>query len=233
MRSTIILAAAVMGLMALASATRASAADWYFDSGDFHALGAIQSATDFDSYSTNLTLLSDNETFGPLTFSGGKVIVVGSDSYLNPVKNVLANNYPDDLLDVSVDVGGYNMLAFKMGNLIGYGEQVFLALTTNLDTYYYGLQPQPAPEALSFYGFVVGDGEYFTSLQFNHTALEQSFGLTDIELGKTGVFCDTRVCEGGPVPEPSAWALMILGFGGVGVSLRTRRRLVLLGRLAS
>ena len=28
----------------------------------------------------------------------------------------------------------------------------------------------------------------------------------------------------GAVPEPSAWALMILGFGGVGASLRTRRR---------
>ena len=26
------------------------------------------------------------------------------------------------------------------------------------------------------------------------------------------------------VPEPSAWALMILGFGGVGVAMRRNRR---------
>ena len=29
---------------------------------------------------------------------------------------------------------------------------------------------------------------------------------------------------GGAVPEPSAWALMILGFGGVGATIRARRR---------
>jgi hypothetical protein len=29
---------------------------------------------------------------------------------------------------------------------------------------------------------------------------------------------------GGAVPEPAAWALMILGFGGVGMTLRQRRR---------
>jgi hypothetical protein len=31
----------------------------------------------------------------------------------------------------------------------------------------------------------------------------------------------------GPVPEPSAWALMILGFGGVGAAIRSRRRATL------
>lgn len=44
----------------------------------------------------------------------------------------------------------------------------------------------------------------------------------------------TRICGGGSAaPEPSAWALMILGFGGVGASLRTRRRLGLLRALTS
>jgi len=32
---------------------------------------------------------------------------------------------------------------------------------------------------------------------------------------------------GGAVPEPSAWALMILGFGGVGAAIRSRRRATL------
>jgi hypothetical protein len=37
----------------------------------------------------------------------------------------------------------------------------------------------------------------------------------------------TRVCSpGGGVPEPSAWALMILGFGAAGAMLRQRRQLV-------
>jgi hypothetical protein len=43
----------------------------------------------------------------------------------------------------------------------------------------------------------------------------------------TGGGCDPNAaaCTGGPgVPEPTAWALMILGFGGVGAVLRRRRR---------
>ncbi|WP_205854213.1 PEPxxWA-CTERM sorting domain-containing protein [Phenylobacterium kunshanense] len=37
----------------------------------------------------------------------------------------------------------------------------------------------------------------------------------------------TRICgPAGAVPEPSAWALMILGFGAAGTMLRQRRRLV-------
>ena len=37
-----------------------------------------------------------------------------------------------------------------------------------------------------------------------------------------------RDCDGGPggfVPEPAAWAMMIVGFGGVGTVMRRRRRL--------
>jgi hypothetical protein len=29
----------------------------------------------------------------------------------------------------------------------------------------------------------------------------------------------------GGVPEPAAWALMLVGFGGVGVALRGKRRM--------
>ena len=29
-----------------------------------------------------------------------------------------------------------------------------------------------------------------------------------------------------PVPEPSTWALMLLGFGGIGLTIRGRRRAV-------
>jgi hypothetical protein len=36
--------------------------------------------------------------------------------------------------------------------------------------------------------------------------------------------CGSRICgPGGGVPEPAAWTLMILGFGGVGLGLRAQR----------
>jgi hypothetical protein len=41
--------------------------------------------------------------------------------------------------------------------------------------------------------------------------------------GNAGVFFDTVSVTGPGVPEPASWALMILGFGGLGVMLRRRR----------
>jgi hypothetical protein len=34
------------------------------------------------------------------------------------------------------------------------------------------------------------------------------------------------------VPEPSTWGLMLLGFGAIGVSMRRKRKLVMLPQLA-
>jgi hypothetical protein len=56
--------------------------------------------------------------------------------------------------------------------------------------------------------------------------------LDDVSVtGPSAVTCDTRVCvgggggEGGGVPEPASWALMVLGFGGLGAALRRRPRI--------
>jgi hypothetical protein len=51
-------------------------------------------------------------------------------------------------------------------------------------------------------------------------------GLTDQSgtLGGNDFGVDSISFSGGGVPEPAAWALMILGFGGVGASLRAKRR---------
>ena len=38
----------------------------------------------------------------------------------------------------------------------------------------------------------------------------------------TGEDCVIR--GGGAVPEPGTWAMMLFGFGGIGVAMRTRRR---------
>lgn len=227
----------MVAIMALAGATRAHAAfpDFYTDQGAFTAAGTILQTTDFDAYDTDLTLLNASETFGALTLSGDPLIVVGTDSYLQPVRNVIANNLINEDLEAGIGLTGFNMLSFQLGNLQGFGEQVFVELFTNVDSYAYGLYPGPAPENLTFYGFVVPLGEYFTGFSMNVTNVDQNFqqttidqalGITDIRLGTTGEVCLNRICDGGgggAVPEPSTWAMLILGFGFTGAVVRRRR----------
>jgi hypothetical protein len=50
-----------------------------------------------------------------------------------------------------------------------------------------------------------------------------NFAVDVVTNGNTGVV-GGGLGGGGGVPEPSAWALMILGFGGVGATMRNRRR---------
>jgi hypothetical protein len=50
-------------------------------------------------------------------------------------------------------------------------------------------------------------------------------GTTFITLDDTQGFSNAALYStGGAVPEPGTWALMLLGFGGIGVSMRRRRR---------
>lgn len=52
------------------------------------------------------------------------------------------------------------------------------------------------------------------------------FELDDVSVTSRPAPCATRVCTvDGGVPEPASWALMLLGFGGIGAILRRRPRL--------
>jgi hypothetical protein len=56
------------------------------------------------------------------------------------------------------------------------------------------------------------------------------YNLDDVSItGPVAGDCLVRVCvgDGGGVPEPASWALMILGFGGVGAALRRQSRVLL------
>ena len=70
------------------------------------------------------------------------------------------------------------------------------------------------------------------STEIHFTAFNSAgvYQLDDISVtGPLAVSCENRVCGGdggaGGVPEPESWALMVLGFGGLGAALRRRPRL--------
>jgi hypothetical protein len=74
-------------------------------------------------------------------------------------------------------------------------------------------------------GFVSGDSRYDLTLFFR----DRYSGGEVIIGGRTGFGTDLafRVTGSGgvgAVPEPTTWAMMLLGFGAIGASLRTARR---------
>lgn len=69
--------------------------------------------------------------------------------------------------------------------------------------------------SLLFYG-IIDTANPFTSITFGNTAPGADlFGFDDITVG------DVRQVTGG-VPEPTTWAMMIIGFGAIGGTMRRR-----------
>ncbi len=62
----------------------------------------------------------------------------------------------------------------------------------------------------------------FTSGTFDLTALFNNPGVSHVDLFD----------HGGSVPEPASWAMMLLGFGGIGFAMRRSRRNLALPRIA-
>lgn len=85
--------------------------------------------------------------------------------------------------------------------------------------------PDPGPAAPGTYIFY-NTGIFIQAFGFdaNGAALHHDFAIA-----QTCTFGDercafTRTVEGGAVPEPASWAMMLVGFGGLGAMLRRQRR---------
>ena len=68
-------------------------------------------------------------------------------------------------------------------------------------------------EATSFFLFNAGSGTQTITVA-GRAGTNSPFGLSNAALFSTG----------GAVPEPATWALMLLGFAGIGLAMRRRRR---------
>jgi hypothetical protein len=69
-------------------------------------------------------------------------------------------------------------------------------------------------EGTSFFLFDAGTAGVGSVTVSSRTDTHFNFGLSNAALFSTG----------GPVPEPATWAMMLLGFGGIGMAMRRSRR---------
>jgi hypothetical protein len=67
----------------------------------------------------------------------------------------------------------------------------------------------------NFFGFNATGGDLITSITLNTSATLATGGVTDLR--------QLRVGGVSPVPEPTTWAMMLIGFGAVGYSMRRRK----------
>lgn len=182
--------------------------------------GASATVIDFESYTdpTNATTLSTSgATFSGLNDTTGfEVSTYGEVSWGTGAPNILC-----PLTDESYCGGDFEVnfdAAVTALTFLFTGDQSDVPLTVEafLDGNSLGLQ--------EFFG----DGNGLTA----HLVDLTSFGSIDriVVVGasadQAGFGYDDFTFNSGAVPEPSTWAMMLLGFGAVGFSLRRSRRIL-------
>jgi hypothetical protein len=77
------------------------------------------------------------------------------------------------------------------------------------------------PWNVSYYMVKQASGQF---ILFGLNPATNSFSATNTQIDPQGISHVSFFGGGGAVPEPATWAMMILGFGMVGMGLRLRRR---------
>lgn len=207
----------MMGLIALASATRANAfPTFYSDQGDFHAAGVIDQVTDFSEFPPGTyQFIDDPYVDGDLTITTGdqNVVIAAGTAPFFPVHNALISNN-GGYIDVEFDPDAhYDLFSLKAGTFQGpFGTTLYMRLN-NGQEFSSGLYAYPISEGFKFQGWQADPGTWFTGFTLVRDSQNTGLALAEVELGHTSA-----------APEPAAWALMIVGFGGAGSALRRRRR---------
>ena len=129
-----------------------------------------------------------------VTFGSGNV---GSGLISSPISLVAGTSYTLSFDYRSLGAGVENLYAVVNGTTYS-----FPALANNnLDL----------PYQTASFGFVAASGS--TTLQF------YSDGINNVD-----AIVDNILLTGAAVPEPGTWAMMLLGFGGIGIAMRRRRQ---------
>jgi hypothetical protein len=174
----------------------------------FSASGTIVQNTNWDSYGPGFFTPGSPFTVGSLTFvAGGQNLIGGTGTGYNLARNLFTDN---NVRGTTVDItGSFSLFGANAGNFLGDGNETF-DVTTNLGSYLFNVSLNTATNSapLTFVGFESSGGEIITSVNWSGP---QAAGITDVQLGVSAV------------PEPSTWAMMLLGFAGIGFMAYRRK----------
>ena len=197
---------ALAGAMALAMAPAANAAVYISFAGGTGVVAAGQTLiTDFSSPYAGLTggIITNNQPWAAVpayTMTPNKFLaVVGGAS-------------------ASLTFAATHVLSFDLGSADRYNDVQLMFADGSLSQKYNGIDLAPP-----------ANGDQHATSTNGRVTFTSSQQITGIKLFSSGNSLETddfaRLAGG--VPEPSTWALMMIGIGGIGASLRTRRRMTL------
>ena len=157
--------------------------------------------------------------FTGTTVGGANVISAnGGQARIEGAPDTSTSNPNDTLLLQTLSFGllgggTFNNLEFNLFNGGGTTGTVSFVLTDNLGQMF-NFDNLALGVGQNFFGFVGIGGETIANVAFTTTA-----GIADVR--------QIRLDEAaavGTVPEPATWAMMLVGFAGIGLSLRRRKR---------
>ena len=144
----------------------------------------------------------------------GAAMPAGGSSCFGYVSSALTPN------TATLSTPNLQSISFYWGSIDTYNSvDVLGAGGTNIYTIAGGALPpsngnQGAPATNRRVNFVAGAGEIITGLRLTSTGIAFEFDTFAAE---------NAITPGGGVPEPATWAMLLAGFGLVGVSARRRR----------
>jgi len=185
------------------------------------ALGAAASGA-------NASTVTDNFTF----FDGSaQAVATGSFSYDSSLSGVIGygdlSAFSVDLLGASFDLAYVNSVASSGGyQYFGYdiAANTFVPAAVSGDAI-----PAISSDILSATGSNVSSGFFFDPVpgQADPGATGADGVFENYNIGRLATAASFTIAPAGGVPEPASWALMLIGFGGLGAMLRQQRAQVL------
>ena len=238
MRKLALLAAASLAAMATPAAATITFGNQTVSQGEEVLLGSGTTG--------NPVFGTTNQTHTSVTFTSGNTTTcsgcttqilfepsngqarVEATSALSGGSQVVLQDITIALTDLSNPLTGIGYIEFNIDNTANLGNAISVTINA-IDQFG---NPETITHSVgngsNFFSALASGGEVIRSISFDAAG---STGFTDIRQVRITPAIGGDVTT--PLPEPATWAMMLLGFGAAGISMRrSRRRKALLAQIA-